>query len=597
MIKNLGGINLKNKIYFYSILLLILGSLAFYNSLNVHQDVFPTYSSEKSSLNPIVSEKIQIGYEWLQTWRENYGDHCYTTAIDDDDNIYLAGQTLITNGNKDTCLVKYSNDGIQQFNVTWSGSGGDDECRAMALDSSGNIYLTGFHYNSMYLAKFNSSGDYQWHRTWSRYSNHADRAYGIVIDSFDNIYIGGESYKSDWVADMVIIKYNSSGDEQWHEFWGGDENDRGYGLSIDTSDNLYLVGSSFSYGAGRQDMALVKYDINGQQLWNRTWGGTDDEYGLAVALDSSNNIYITGATESYGAGDYDMALIKYDATGIFIWNKTYGEGGEEMARAIAIDSSENIYIGGRNDCNIDIVKYDSSGSLLLYGTWNAEKFGETSCDNDEYCFGIEIDSNNNIFIAGYVQPPGPAYLFCIKCNSEFKSHWEEYITFTRTIEISKSFKAYMQLDPISRIYRDRTHTVEVAFLIIGFNDSIKVDVSPTSSAIKTIKIILKNKGNNSIVEFTVVSGDTKIFNSYEDYLFQFYFYYSYSYISCVRADGIYCDEEETKTAIGEKYSEFFDFKAANQSPAIPGYDFSIVLTIILGFSLSFIYKKKWNLTH
>ncbi|GAG66812.1 unnamed protein product, partial [marine sediment metagenome] len=88
----------------------------------------------------------------------------------------------------------------------------------------------------------------------------------------------------------------------------------------------------------------------------------------------------------------------------------------------------------------------------------------------------------------------------------------------------------------------------VVNMSLGFNDSIKVDVSPASSSIKTIKDFLKNKENSSINEFLVHSGDTLIFNSYEDFLFQFYFYYSYSYISCVAWTGIFCDEEETKTA-------------------------------------------------
>jgi uncharacterized delta-60 repeat protein len=584
---------MKNKIISYSILLLIISFLSFHNFLSEHQDFLPTSSYENSTLYPKTSEKIQIGYEWLQTWIENYEAHCYATTIDDNGNIFLAGQTKVTNGNKETCLVKYNNKGIQQFNITWHGSSGDDECRAIALDSSGSIFLTGYIGYSMYLAKFDSSGVYQWHRTWSRYSNHADRAHGIAIDSLDNIYIGGESYNLNNVGDMVVIKYNSTGNEQWYKFWGGNDNDRGFGLSVDTSNHIYLVGSTYSYGSGRQDMALVKYDINGQQLWNRTWGGTDEEFGSAIALDSSNNLYITGSTKSYGEGDYDMALVKYDTSGNLVWNRTYGEGGREMARAITVDNSDNIYIGGINDCNIDIIKYDISGSLLLYGTWNAEKFGETSCDNDEYCFGIETDSNNNIYIAGYVQPEAPAYMYCIKCNSEFKSPWEDYIIFSRTIEISKSFTTDMELDPIAGVYRDRTHIVEVAFLIIGFNNSIKVDVSPTSSAIKTIKIILKNKENSSINEFTVDSGDTIIFSSYEDNLFQFYLYYSYSYISCVySSDGYYCDQEETKTATGEKYSDFIDIKPQKELPLIPGYDLSIVLAILIGFSFLYTRRKE-----
>ncbi|MFX0029735.1 MAG: SBBP repeat-containing protein [Candidatus Hermodarchaeota archaeon] len=556
-------------------------------------------------MNPLTSDKIQVGYEWLQTWIDNYYAHCYATAIDSLDNIYLAGLTLKTSSNKDTCIIKYSSSGDQILNITWSGSGANDECRGIVVDTLFNIYIAGYMFEKvitigssnyviyqMYLAKFNSSGNYQWHQTWNGVSQWSDLAYGIALDISNNIYIVGECYKSQWDSDIAIIKYNSSGDEQWYRIWGGSESERGRNLSLDNLGNIYLVGSTFSFGSGRQDICLVKYDNTGVQLWNRTWGGSEDEHGSAITLDSSSNIYVAGSTESYGAGDYDMVLVKYNNLGNLQWNRTYGEEGAEGANTIVYDGIGNIYMGGRNDCDMDIVKFDTLGNLQLYGTWNAEKFGETSCDNDEYCFGIEIDSKNNIYIAGYVQPQGSAYIFCIKCTSEFISPWEKYIKFTQTIKLSDTFTTDMELDFIAGIYRDRTRVIDISYLVIGFNESVKIDVATGWSAVDSIKVFLKNKKNNSITEYSISSDSSLIVSSYKDYLFQFYFNYSYSYVSCVySSDGIYCDEEETKIEIGEVYSEFFNFESFTDESSIFGYNLIILLLTFGGFSLILIKKR------
>lgn len=96
--------------------------------------------------------------------------------------------------------------------------------------------------------------------------------------------------------------------------WSGNDYDYGRGLAVDSSNNVYLVGTTSSFGAGLYDMALVKYDSSGVQQWNRTWGGSNYDYGSGVAVDSLNNMYLAGDTLSFGAGSRDMVLVKFGET-------------------------------------------------------------------------------------------------------------------------------------------------------------------------------------------------------------------------------------------------------------------------------------------
>ena len=87
--------------------------------------------------------------------------------------------------------------------------------------------------------------------------------------------------------------------------------DFGYGVAVDSSDNVYLTGYTNSSGAGMYDMVLVKYDSSGELHWDTTWGGNNSDKGIGIAVDSSDNIYLAGFTHSFGEGATDMALVKF----------------------------------------------------------------------------------------------------------------------------------------------------------------------------------------------------------------------------------------------------------------------------------------------
>jgi uncharacterized protein YjbI with pentapeptide repeats len=227
-----------------------------------------------------------------------------------------------------------------------------DEATAIAVDSSGNVYVTGrsigdgtdFEYCTI---KYNSSGDEEWVRRYSNESvNGDDVATAIAVDS-SGIYVTGRSIGDGTDFDYCTIKYNSSGDEEWvrrysNESVNGD--DKATAIAIDEWGNVYVTGRSKGNGTDF-DYCTVKYDSSGNEKWASRYNGPGDgdDEATAMTLDSTG-IYVTGRSKGNGT-NYDYATVKYDFSGEVILVARYEGSGDDEAKAIAVES-RNIYITG-----------------------------------------------------------------------------------------------------------------------------------------------------------------------------------------------------------------------------------------------------------
>jgi len=207
----------------------------------------------------------------------------------------------------------------------------------------------------------------EWNKTWGGLAN--DNGYGIAADSSGNLFITGDTNSYGAAnQDAFLLKYDSSGNLEWNKTWGGSNGDHGLGIAVDASGNVFITGYTSSYGAGNQDAFLLKYDSSGNLEWNKTWGGSLGDFGRGVAVDSSGNIFITGDTNRGTAGP-DVFLLKYDSSGNFQWEKTWGGFATDIGRGVAVDGSGNVFITGHNNqggnpgsgADVFLFKYDSSG--------------------------------------------------------------------------------------------------------------------------------------------------------------------------------------------------------------------------------------------
>jgi len=254
-------------------------------------------------------------------------------------NVYLSVQS-----NYKVIMVKFNSSGDLQWNITWNSVDFIVSSQKIT-DSMGNFYLAGeidvgSGFFNIFLTKFNSSGDLQWEKTWG--GSNVDYLYQIGIDSLDNIYLSGMTFG---VNNLYLVKYNSEGTWQWDYIWSAaDINDELTTIHFDSSNNIYHTGRR---GAPSScNVTLIKINDQGTYQWRRSWGGSNREEPALLVSDSGDNIYVTGRTTSFGAGEYDIFLIKYNSTGDFQGEYIWGGNVTETLRMITLDSFENIYLTG-----------------------------------------------------------------------------------------------------------------------------------------------------------------------------------------------------------------------------------------------------------
>jgi len=289
---------------------------------------------------------------WLATLGGSGSDEGYSVALDSSGNSYAFGFTDSTGaGDRDFLLAKHDSAGTIQWQRILGGAA-RDWGRSVAIDSSDNIYVFGYTSSAgagssdFLLAKYNSSGTIQWQRILGGGS--AETGYAVAIDSSDNIYVVGETGSAGaGSSDFLIAKYNSSGTIQWQRVLGGTSGDAGYAVAIDSSDNIYVVGETGSAGAGDDDFLIAKYNSSGTIQWQRVLGGSGNDKCFSAAIDSSDNLYVFGYTASTGAGSNDFLIAKYNSSGTIQWQRVLGGTGDDRGNSIGIDSSDNIYVLGQ----------------------------------------------------------------------------------------------------------------------------------------------------------------------------------------------------------------------------------------------------------
>ena len=354
-----------------------------------------------------------------QVWTARYNgpgnnrDESYAIILDSSYNVYITGWSPRNYGwNYDYCTIKYNSSGVEQWVARYNGTGDTiDQARAIGLDESLNVYVTGRSWdwttnNDIVTIKYNNQGDEQWVKRYNGSANNDDQAYAMAVSPQGNVYVGGYCTGAGTYWDYFLIKYDTQGESLWVATYNGtgNSNDAIYALTIDSVENCYVTGYSFGETTD-YDIVTIKYNPDGETVWVTRYDGPVHglDRGVDIALNRSGEVWVTGASMD-SADQQDFVNVHYNSNGAPQWAERYhGPGiGTDRACAIAIDTSNNSYItgtsiGANGTSDIVTIKYDSDG----YEQWIARYDG--LANYIDVATDIALDRFSNVCVSGYSQ--------------------------------------------------------------------------------------------------------------------------------------------------------------------------------------------------
>ncbi|MHC4633484.1 MAG: hypothetical protein ACYS9C_19735, partial [Planctomycetota bacterium] len=248
--------------------------------------------------------------------------------------------------------------------------------------------------SDVYLIKTDSNGNGEWEKTFGGsggewgYSVQQSTDGGYIIAGYTSSYGAGAS-------DVYLIKTEPNGNSQWQKTFGGSEGDQGWSVQQTTDGGYIIAGWTDSYGAGNDDVYIIKTDPNGNSVWHKTFGGSGNDMAYSVQQTSDTGYIITGSTYSYPVGDWDVYLIKTDPNGNSQWQKTFG-GSESDGGRSGQQTSDGGYIiagytwsFGAEMRDVYLIKLCSDGTLSV----------DFNCNGTVYYEDLEV------LVAQWLQPP------------------------------------------------------------------------------------------------------------------------------------------------------------------------------------------------
>jgi len=358
----------------------------------------------------IAADPLQQWVSWYAGMGGSSGSEASAIALDSSGNVYVTGRSENTITHYDDyATVKYrSGDGHEEWVQRYSGDGGANLVTGIVVDGSGNVFVTGQSDNLTnpgypdYATVKYRSGD--GHEEWVMRDLNGS-AEAIAVDGSGNIYVTGISNHGATGWDYRTIKYlGTNGHLEWAQWYTGSDGnyDRAYAIALDGSGNVYVTGISENETTGRYDYATVKYlGTNGHEEWvQRYIGNVQFPNKTAIAVDGDGNVYITG--HSVNGANRDYVTIKYLGTnGHEEWVKGYGMPGEDSVPAdIAVDGSGNAYVTGYSELG---GKSDYA-TVKYLGTngheeW-VQRYNGPANENDE-ASAIAVDGSGNAYVTGY----------------------------------------------------------------------------------------------------------------------------------------------------------------------------------------------------
>ena len=383
----------------------------YYYAARPQQFIYGFKVASYDQRRPIVIDPTLEYSTYLGGGGEDYG---YGIAVDGSGSAYVTGYTASSDFPKESAYQATLGGGIDAFvskfdasgNLVYStylGGNGGEEGSGIAVDSSGSAYVTGFtssnnfpttlsaHQgvfgggNDAFMSRFDSSGNL----VYSTYlgGGDADRGNSIAVDGSGSAYVAGTTFSNNFpttpyayqtiflggYSDVFVARFNSLGNLTYSTYLGGTADEKGSGIAVDSSGSAYITGFTFSYNFpttpsayqktlstyGYRDIFVARFNSWGNLVYSTYLGGNDNDWGSGIAVDSSGSAYVTGFTFSYNfpttpsayqktisAGGLDAFVVRFDPSGDLTYSTYLGGSGGDWGVGIAVDDQESAYVTG-----------------------------------------------------------------------------------------------------------------------------------------------------------------------------------------------------------------------------------------------------------
>ncbi len=312
--------------------------------------------------------------EWDEVFGQNGPDIANSIIQTKDGGYVVAGFTWTIYARKqDIWIIKLYENG----NIEWDKTFDEDEndiAYSLAQTEDGGYIVAGstglklWGETNCWVIKLDAKGNMEWENNFG--GTGWDEIYSI-IQTKDGSFIttGCVWSKGAGRGDVRVAKLNKRGDLVWDKTFGGSENDEAYSI-IQTNDGGYAIaGFTVLEDTGDRDIWVIKLDKEGNQIWNRTLGGTSEDWANSIIQDKNGNYMVAGWTKSMGAGKTDVWIVKLDKRGNLIWDKTFGGSENDEAHSIIQTEDEGYAVVGwtksksAGNADVWVIKLDENGNL------------------------------------------------------------------------------------------------------------------------------------------------------------------------------------------------------------------------------------------
>ncbi|MCK4577103.1 T9SS type A sorting domain-containing protein [candidate division WOR-3 bacterium] len=305
-----------------------------------------------------------------------------------------------------------------------------DYCKSVVQTTDGGYILAGLTYSfgaggsDVYLIRTDSLGDTLWTRTYGGSSYDLGQSVdqtsdgGYIIAGYTISYGAGED-------DVYLIKTDTNGDTLWTRTYGSINDDRGESVAQTTDGGYIIAGKTESYSNGQRDLFLIKTDANGDTVWTKKWPsiGFYADCGYSVIQTSDGGYMAAGYTYSYGAGGANVYIVKTNTLGDTLWTRTYGGSRKDWALSVAQTTDGGYIVAGGTESygadsgDVFLIKTDANGATLWTRTYGGSK--------RDWAYSVAQTIDGGYIIAGetWSYSAGFSDVYLIKTDSIGDTLW------------------------------------------------------------------------------------------------------------------------------------------------------------------------------